>query len=74
MNEKLLEMINTACGGNAELTPETNLTMDLGLKSIDLLELITEIEDAFGIEVTDEAIESIRTVGELNDYIEGQLK
>lgn len=74
MNEKLLEMINTACGGNTELTPETNLTMDLGLKSIDLLELITEIEDAFGIEVTDEAIESIRTVGELNDYIEGQLK
>ncbi|MBQ4093463.1 MAG: acyl carrier protein [Oscillospiraceae bacterium] len=73
MNEKLIEMINNASGGTVEITRDTNLTFDLGLKSIDLLELVTEVEDTFGIEVSDEAVESVRTVGELNDYIESQL-
>ena len=73
MNEKLIEMLNTASGGTVEITRDTNLTFDLGLKSIDLLELVTEVEDTFGIEVSDEAVESVRTVGELNDYIESQL-
>lgn len=73
MNEKLIEMINNASGGTVEITRDTNLTFDLGLKSIDLLELVTEVEDTFGIEVSDEAVESVRTVGDLNDYIESQL-
>ena len=73
MNEKLIEMINNASGGTVEITRDTNLTFDLGLKSIDLLELVTGVEDTFGIEVSDEAVESVRTVGELNDYIESQL-
>ena len=73
MNEKLIEMINNASGGTVEITRDTTLTFDLGLKSIDLLELVTEVEDTFGIEVSDEAVESVRTVGELNDYIESQL-
>ena len=73
MNEKLIEMISNASGGTVEITRDTNLTFDLGLKSIDLLELVTEVEDTFGIEVSDEAVESVRTVGDLNDYIESQL-
>lgn len=73
MNEKLIELITNASGGTVEITADTNLTFDLGLKSIDLLELITEVEDTFGIEVTDEAVESVRTVGELDEYIKSQL-
>lgn len=73
MNEKLIELITNASGGAVEITADTNLTFDLGLKSIDLLELITEVEDTFGIEVTDEAVESVRTVGELDEYIKSQL-
>lgn len=74
MNEKLIELIQTASGGNVEITRDTNLTFDLGLKSIDLLELVTEVEDTFGIEFSDEAVETIHTVGELSDYIESQTK
>ena len=70
MNEKLVEIITNVCGDNVEITRDTDLTYNLGLKSIDLLELITDVEDEFGIEVTDEAVESIHTVGELMDYIE----
>jgi len=72
MEEKLMNMIKDVCDTDIEITRDTNLTFDLGLKSIDLLELVTDVEDEFGIEVTDEAVESIRTVGELLDYIESR--
>ncbi|MBQ2085459.1 MAG: acyl carrier protein, partial [Oscillospiraceae bacterium] len=35
--------------------------------------LVNDVEDEFGIEVTDEAVEQIHTVGELLDYIESQV-
>ena len=70
MNEKLIEIITNVAGDGVEITRDTDLTYNLGLKSIDLLELITDVEDEFGIEVTDEAVENIHTVGELMDYIE----
>ena len=65
-------MIREVCDTDIDITRETNLTFDLGLKSIDLLELITDVEDEFGVEVTDEAVETIRTVGDLLDYIDSQ--
>ena len=70
MFEKLVEIITNVCGDETELTPDTDLMYDLGLKSIDLLELVTDVEDEFGIEVTDEAVESIHTIRDLMDYIE----
>ena len=74
MNEQLVELIKNASGGTVEITPDTNLAMDLGLKSIDLLELVTDVEDTFGIEVSDEAVESIHTAGELDAYIKEMTK
>ncbi|MBR0450456.1 MAG: DUF1493 family protein [Oscillospiraceae bacterium] len=74
MNEQLVELIKNASGGNVEITPDTNLAMDLGLKSIDLLELVTDVEDTFNIEVSDEAVETIHTAGELDAYIKEMLK
>ncbi|MBP0968668.1 MAG: acyl carrier protein [Oscillospiraceae bacterium] len=65
-------MVRDVCASDVEITRDTNLTFDLGLKSIDLLELVTDVEDEFGIEVTDEAVENIHTVGELIDYIKSQ--
>ena len=74
MNEQLVELIKNASGGNIEITPDTNLAIDLGLKSIDLLELVTDVEDTFGIEVSDEAVETIHTAGELDAYIKEMTK
>ena len=72
MEDRLFRMIREVCDADIEITRDTNLTFDLGLKSIDLLELITDVEDEFGIEVTDEAVENIHTVGDLLDYIGSQ--
>ncbi len=42
---------------------------DLGASSLDLVELIMAIEDAFGIEISDTAAERIATVGDLEAFI-----
>ena len=52
------------------LTNETNLQDDLGADSLDVVDLLMSIEDEFEIEIPDEDIENIRTVGELVSYIE----
>ena len=74
MNEQLVELIKRASGGKVEITPDTNLAMDLGLKSMYVLELVTDVEDTFNIEVSDEAVESIHTAGELDAYIKEMIK
>lgn len=59
---------------NAEdLTLETNIAKDLGADSLDVVELLMSIEDEFEIEIPDEEIENIRTIGELVDYIENNM-
>ncbi len=47
----------------------TNIAEDLGADSLDVVDILMSIEDEFEIEVPDEEIENIRTVGELVNYI-----
>ena len=51
------------------ITASTNIAEDLGADSLDVVDILMSIEDEFEIEVPDEEIENIRTVGELVNYI-----
>lgn len=53
-----------------EMTTETNIAKDLGADSLDVVELLMSIEDEFGVEIPDEEVENIKTIGELVEYIE----
>ncbi len=69
--EKIKNILADQLGANAEdLTAETNMAKDLGADSLDVVELLMSIEDEFGVEIPDEEIENIRTIGELVDYIQ----
>ena len=52
------------------ITPETDIQDDLRADSLDVVDLIMSLEDEFEIEVPDEDIEKLRTVGALVSYIE----
>ncbi|MEN1761933.1 MULTISPECIES: acyl carrier protein [Anoxynatronum] len=57
-------------GNPAVITPETSLLDDLEADSLDAVEIIMAIEDEFGLEIPDEMAESLRTVGEIVEYVE----
>ena len=54
------------------LQNDTDLQDDLGADSLDVVDLLMSIEDEFDIEIPDEEIENIRTVGDLVNYIESK--
>nr|WP_316623724.1 acyl carrier protein [uncultured Ruminococcus sp.] len=56
------------------LQNDTDLQDDLGADSLDVVDLLMSIEDEFEIEIPDEEIENIRTVGDLVNYIEANIK
>ena len=52
------------------ITAETTIQDDLGADSLDVVDLLMSIEDEFEVEVPDDEIENIKTVGNLVDFIE----
>ncbi len=52
------------------ITTETNLQEDLEADSLDVVDLLMSIEDEFEVEIPDEEVESIKTVGDIVEYIE----
>jgi acyl carrier protein len=54
----------------AEVTTEASFKDDLGADSLDVVELVMELEDEFDLEISDEDAEKITTVGEVVKYIQ----
>lgn len=56
----------------AKVTPEASFIDDLGADSLDTVELVMAFEEAFSVEIPDDAAEKITTVKDAIDYIEKQ--
>ena len=53
-----------------DVTPDASFREDLEADSLDLVELIMELEEQFGMEIPDEEVEKITTVEEAVDYVQ----
>lgn len=51
---------------------DSNIVDDLGASSLDIVDIVTCIESEFSLEVPDELIENVQTVGDIVDFIEEQ--
>ncbi len=56
-----------------EVSASTSFVNDLGADSLDIVELVMAMEEEFDIEIPDEDAESIGTVEDVVEYIEGKL-
>ena len=55
-----------------EVVPEASFVDDFGADSLDFIELITAVEDTFGIEIPDDDMEKLGTVQDAVNYIESK--
>ena len=54
------------------VTMEASITDDLGADSLDVVDLVMSIEESFDVEIPDEEVENIKTVGDIVKYIENK--
>ena len=52
------------------VTDDKNIMEDLGADSLDTVQIVMELEEAFNVEITDDEAETLTTVGAIKQYIE----
>ena len=57
-----------------DVTMDANIQDDLGADSLDVVDLVMSIEESFDIEIPDEEVEGIKTVGDIVKYIESKTE
>ena len=55
------------------ITPQADMRQDLGLDSLDGLELVVVMQDELGVDLTDDEIDSLRTVADAVELVERYL-
>ena len=74
MMEKLIAMVAEQLGVNAaDGKPESRMKEDLQADSASIMMLVMDVENEFGIEVEDDAIEKVKTVADMAKYIEAKM-
>lgn len=70
MFERTVKILSEFVKSDVEIKPESSLVADLGLSSLDIVDLIVSFEDEFDIEIPDQIIPSLTTVQDIADYLE----
>ena len=72
MFEQVKNLLVEKMGVKAEITPESELSKDLGINSLEIADLFQIFEDTFGIVIDDEEVNDFETVGDIVNYLESK--
>lgn len=74
MKEKVIHILTEFTQVTEEgITLSSDLTADLGLSSLDVIEVVLAFEEEFGIEIPDDEIWELATAGDIVDYLEAHV-
>lgn len=69
--DKIKELIIEQLDADEDkITMDANIQDDLGADSLDVVDLIMAVEDAFEVKIEDEDVENIKTVGDIVNFID----
>ncbi len=69
--EKIKEIIIDELGiDESKVTMDARFREDLGADSLDAVEIIMQIEEEFGVEISEEVIQDMKVIGDIVKYIE----
>jgi acyl carrier protein len=74
ISARVKKIVTEQLGLDKEPGDEASFVDDLGADSLDTVELVMALEEAFGMEIPDEDAEKITTVQQAIEYIEAHLK
>ena len=69
--DKVKDLISEQLDVKADdITEDSSIQDDLGADSLDIVDLVMAIEDEFGVEIPEDQVENIKTVGDIVKFIE----
>ncbi|GAB4011651.1 acyl carrier protein [Spirosoma sp. KCTC 42546] len=72
MKERVIEILKDFGIQETAITDQTHFSRDLGMDSLDTVDLIMQLEQAFGIRIPDEDYEKLTTMKGVLDYLEAE--
>ncbi len=71
VEERVIEIVASQLGVDKEkVTRDSSFVNDLGADSLDMVELVMELEEEFDIDIPEDSADKIETVGQAIDYLE----
>ncbi|WP_460907986.1 acyl carrier protein [Spirosoma areae] len=72
MKKRVIEILNGFGVPASAITDQTHFSRDLGLDSLDIVDLIMQLEKAFGIRIPDEDYDKLTTMQDVLDYLQAE--
>lgn len=69
---RIAALIEKISGTDAQTVEATHTPADLGLGSLDRIELMVRVEDTFGVRIDDRVAADLATIGQLSEYVDAQ--
>ena len=71
--EKIATLMAEQLGiDKASVTPDSEIIKDLGADSLDVVEMLLELEKEYGVEITDEQAADLKTVGDIVNLVDNK--